>query len=144
MSSELWNTSKEVIYSEFALPLLQFNLFSLFSLKTFVCFISIWTMRLLIFGRASCYCALRVGDYLYPMLYPIVTHYMHPRHYASSSSGEAFSDRQLTLNFELWVEIFCVPTCFHVRIPKPCLSVCPSVRTPRKEITLASSISVLH
>ena len=20
---------------------------------------------------------------------------------------------------------FCVPTCFHVRIPKPCLSVCP-------------------
>ena len=24
----------------------------------------------------------------------------------------------------LWVEIFCVPTCFHVRIPKPCLSVC--------------------
>ena len=35
------------------------------------------------------------------------------------------SDRQLTTNFELWVEIFCVPTCFHVRIPKPCLSVCP-------------------
>ena len=32
---------------------------------------------------------------------------------------------RLTTNFELWVEIFCVPTCFHVRIPKPCPSVCP-------------------
>ena len=49
-------------------------------------------------------------------------------HYASPTSGEAYRDRQLTTNFELWVEIFCVPTCFHVRIPKPCLSVCPSVR----------------
>ena len=45
--------------------------------------------------------------------------------YASPTSGEAYRDRQLTTNFELWVEIFCVPTCFHVRIPKPCLSVCP-------------------
>ena len=74
---------------------------------------------------------------------------LHPTHYyASPSSGEAYRDRQLTTNFEFWVEIFCVPTCFHKRIPKPCLSVCPSVcpsvRTPRKEITLASSISVLH
>ena len=41
--------------------------------------------------------------------------------------GEAYRDRRLTTNFELWIEIFCVPTCFHVRIPKPCLSVCPSV-----------------
>ena len=60
--------------------------------------------------------------------------------YASPSSGEAYRDRQLTTNFEFWVEIFCVPTCFHMRIPKPCLSVrlsvCPSVRTPRKEITM--------
>ena len=47
--------------------------------------------------------------------------------YASPTSGEADRDRRLTTNFELWVEIFCVPTCFHVRIPKPCLSVCPSV-----------------
>ena len=47
--------------------------------------------------------------------------------YASPSSGEAYRDRRLTTNFELWVEIFCVPTCFHMRIPKPCLSVCPSV-----------------
>ena len=51
--------------------------------------------------------------------------------YASPTSGEAYRDRRLTTNFELWVEIFCVPTCFHVRIPKPCLSVrlsvCPSV-----------------
>ena len=36
-----------------------------------------------------------------------------------------YSDRQLTLNFELWVEIFCVPTFFHVRSPKSRLSVCP-------------------
>ena len=48
-------------------------------------------------------------------------------YYASPSSGEAYRDRQLTTNFEFWVEIFYVPTCFHVRIPKPCLSVCPSV-----------------
>ena len=68
--------------------------------------------------------------------------------YASPTSGEAYRNRRLTTNFELWVEIFCVPTCFHMRIPKPCLSVRPSVRpsvrTPRKEITIASSISVLH
>ena len=44
--------------------------------------------------------------------------------YASPTSGEAYRDRRLTTNFELCVEIFCVPTCFHVRIPKPCLSVC--------------------
>ena len=61
-------------------------------------------------------------------------------HYASPSSGDAYRDRQLTTNFELRVEIFCVPTCFHLRIPKPCLSV----RTPKKEIAIASSISVLH
>ena len=53
---------------------------------------------------------------------------MHGHHYASPSSGEAYRDRRLTTNFELWVEIFCVPTCFHMRIPNPCLSVCPSVR----------------
>ena len=48
--------------------------------------------------------------------------------YASPTSGETYRDRRLTTNFELWVEIFCVSTCFHMRIPKPCLSVCPSVR----------------
>ena len=105
--------------------------------------------------------------------------------YASPSSMDAYRDRQLTTNFEFWVEIFCVPTCFHVRIPKTCL-VCLSVpkkmnhpsfvintsmekssqvlqnRNPKiwisfhqslkfnfdlcwkAEITLASSISVLH
>ena len=49
-------------------------------------------------------------------------------YYASPFSGEAYRDRQLTTNFESWVEIFCVPTCFHMRIPKPCLvclSICP-------------------
>ena len=45
--------------------------------------------------------------------------------YASPTSGEAYRDWRLTTNFEFWVEIFCVPTCFHVIIPKPCLSVCP-------------------
>ena len=49
-------------------------------------------------------------------------------YYASPTSGEAYRDRRLTTNFELWVEIFCVSTCFHVRIPKPCLSVRLSVR----------------
>ena len=53
--------------------------------------------------------------------------------YAPLSSWEAYRDPQLTTNFKLWVEMFCVPTCFHVRIPKLCLSV----RTPRNEITLA-------
>ena len=43
--------------------------------------------------------------------------------YASPTSGEAYRNRRLTTNFELWVEIFCVLTCFHMRIPKPCLSV---------------------
>ena len=51
--------------------------------------------------------------------------FLEPYYYGSPTSGEAYRDRQLTTNFELWVEIFCVPTCFHVRIPKPCLSVCP-------------------
>ena len=49
-------------------------------------------------------------------------------YYSSPTSGEAYRDRLLTTNFELWVEIFCVRTCFHMRIPKPCLSVCLSVR----------------
>ena len=48
--------------------------------------------------------------------------------YASPTSGEAYRDWRLTTNFELWVEIFCVPTCFHKRIPKPCLSVRLSLR----------------
>ena len=52
---------------------------------------------------------------------------MHINYYASPSSGEAYRDRWWTINFELWVEIFCVPTCFHMRIPNPCLSVWPSV-----------------
>ena len=38
-------------------------------------------------------------------------------------SSDAYSDRQVTPKFELWLEIFCVPTCFHVWIPKSYLSV---------------------
>ena len=56
-------------------------------------------------------------------------HGFEKRYYASPTSGEAYRDRRLAANFELWVEIFCVPTCFHVRIQN---RVCPSVRTPRK------------
>ena len=54
--------------------------------------------------------------------------------YSSPSSEDAYSYRQLTPNFELRAEIFCVPTCFHMMIPKQCLSVRThrSVRTPRK------------
>ena len=59
--------------------------------------------------------------------------------YASPSSGEAYRDRRLTTNFELWVEIFCVSTCFHMRIPKPCLSVCPSVR-PSVRLSVRPSV----
>ena len=62
---------------------------------------------------------------------------MHPhspgRHYTSPSSGRHIGDRRLTTNFELWVEIFCVPTCFHMWIPKPCLSVCLYSECPYPE-----------
>ena len=51
---------------------------------------------------------------------------MYDHSYASPTSGEAYRSRRLTTNFELWVEIFCVPTCFHIRIPKT-VSVCPSI-----------------
>ena len=50
--------------------------------------------------------------------------------YASLSSEDACSDWQLTFNFELWIEIFCVPTCFHMRIPKLCLSVPQENKSP--------------
>ena len=64
---------------------------------------------------------------------------MHPWDFYASS-GDAYSDRQLTPNFEFWPEIFCVSTCFHMMLLKSSLSV----RTPTKEITLASSILVLQ
>ena len=41
----------------------------------------------------------------------------------------------LAPNFELWVEIFRhfrVTACFHMRIPKSCLSVCLSVPREKK------------
>ena len=50
--------------------------------------------------------------------------------YASPSSGEAYSDSQLTPNFEFWPEIFCVSTCFHMRIPNSCLSVPREKKSP--------------
>ena len=64
----------------------------------------------------------------YRITIEILHNFFRPwRNYASPTSGKAYRDRRLTINFELWVEIFCVPTCFHVRIPNPCLSVCLSV-----------------
>ena len=54
--------------------------------------------------------------------------------YPSPSSGDGYSDRQLTLNFELWVEHF---VCRHVSIRGFQNRVCLSVRTPRKEIALS-------
>ena len=64
-----------------------------------------------------------------PLTWPtrLSTHRYLKCYYASPTSGEAYRDRRLTTNFELWVEIFCVPTCFHMKIPKPCLSVCLSI-----------------
>ena len=52
--------------------------------------------------------------------------------YASPSSGDAYCDQQLTPNFEIAVKIFCVPLCFHMRIPKSCMSVCLSISDKKK------------
>ena len=64
--------------------------------------------------------------------------------WASPTSGEAYRDRRLTTNFELWVEIFCVPTCFHVRIPKPCLSVClyPEKRNHHSFVNISPTLVI--
>ena len=51
-------------------------------------------------------------------------------YYSCPSFGEAYRDLQLTPNFELWVEIFCVLTCFHMRILKPCLSIPQEKKSP--------------
>ena len=58
-----------------------------------------------------------------------------------SRGRHTYRDRRLTTNFELWVEIFCVPTCFHVRIPKPCLSVCPHPEKSLKRYHIFVNIS---
>ena len=42
-------------------------------------------------------------------------------------------------NHIFYISLLCVPTCFHMRIPKPCLSV----RTPRKEIADISPTLVI-
>ena len=77
--------------------------------------------------------ALRLSE-ISSILLPTEAHFVeYNAIYASPTSGEAYRNRRLTTNFELWVEIFCVPTCFHVTIPKPCLSVCLSA--PREKIS---------
>ena len=67
-----------------------------------------------------------------------------PCYFASPTSGDEYRDRRLTTNFELWVEIFCVPTCFHVRIPKPCLSVCahPEKRNPPSFVNISPTLVI--
>ena len=64
--------------------------------------------------------------------------------YASPTSGEAYRDRRLTTNFELWVEFFCVPTCFHMRIPKTCLSVClyPDKRNHHSFVNISPTLVI--
>ena len=58
-------------------------------------------------------------------------------YYASPSSGDAYSDRQLASNFELWVEIFLCADMLPYD-DSEIMSVCAL-----KEITPVSSISVL-
>ena len=58
--------------------------------------------------------------------------------YASPSSGDAYSDRQLTTNFEFGVEIFCMPSAAEMFTPEDsqivpvCLPVCLSVPREKK------------
>ena len=47
---------------------------------------------------------------------------------ASPSSGNVYGDWQLTLNFELWVEIFRLPICFQFSIWGFRNCVCPYLR----------------
>ena len=103
-------------------------------------------------GKQDCNGILWNG-YLVLQILPLLPSCIH--NYASPVLLEAYRDRQLTTNFELKIFV-----CRHVSIwgfqnrvclsvslsvcPSVCLSVCPSVLTPRKEITIASLISVLH
>ena len=60
-------------------------------------------------------------------------------YYAFPSSGDAHIDRQLAPNFELRDEIFCMPTCFHMRIPKPSLS---AARKPKNLIIFSKKFEI--
>ena len=64
--------------------------------------------------------------------------------YASPTSGESYRNRRLTTYFELWVEIFCVPTCFHMKIPKPCPSVCshPEKRSHHSFVNISPTLVI--
>ena len=62
--------------------------------------------------------------------------------YASLSFGEAYRDRQLTTNFELWVEIFCVSTCFHMRIPKKCVCPYPEKRNHLSFVNISPTLVI--
>ena len=56
-----------------------------------------------------------------------------PSNYASPSSGEAYRDRQLTTNFEFWVEIYVCRLVSMWGFQNP---VCPSVRIREKKSPL--------
>ena len=66
------------------------------------------------------------NSYSYITFTSFLTHLAkYSSHTSRSRNKDAYCYRQLTHNFELWDENFRVPTYFHIRIPKPFLSVCP-------------------
>ena len=64
--------------------------------------------------------------------------------YASPSSGEAYRDRRLTTNFELWVEIFCADM-FPYEDSK-ILSVCPypEKRNHPGFVNISPTLVIIH
>ena len=62
--------------------------------------------------------------------------------HASPSSGDAYSNRQLTPNYELWDKIFCVPTCFHVRISKSCVCPYPEKRNHPSFVNISPTLVI--
>ena len=121
----------------------------LFNKMSLLCFRLCWF--LVIRSNVTCYVPhymqLHICDLAMLRAFLLCIHWKSIPNYASlsscyaclSSSGEAYSDQQLTLNLEIWVEIFLCADMFPYEDSKT-VSVCPSLLTPRKEITLASSI----
>ena len=105
--------------------LIFFHKNMLFWVFMLLCIVTIFFSLFWVVSKLICLLSHAIHKHSFRSQYTISGNCMH--FYASSTSGDAYRDRRLTTNFELWVEIFCVPTCFHVRIQKPCLSVCPSV-----------------
>ena len=68
-----------------------------------------------------------VSIYKYFVANKDITQSRDGNNYASPTSGEAYRDRRLTTNFELWVEIFLCADMFPYEDSKS-VSVCLSVR----------------